>query len=87
MCIQRKVTLQPDLLDSLAIPDGSASPFRRWTRVKGLLVLRKLNAIERLQQTDQHERHLVVRELLAETDARTGVEGHKDEGIRREVFV
>ena len=39
-----------------------------------------------LQEAHEEVRRLVVRELLAEADARAGVEGEEDEVIRGEVF-
>lgn len=47
----------------------------------------ELDRIECLQQPDEHERRLVIRELLAEADAWAGIEGEEDEGVRREVLV
>ena len=42
---------------------------------------------EVLEELDEEEGHLVVRELLAEADARAGVEGEEDERVRGEVRV
>lgn len=81
------MALRPGLFESLAIAYCGMRPFRRRTRVERLLVLCELDPVKCLQQADEHERRLVVRELLTEADARACVEGEEDEGVRREVLV
>lgn len=49
-------------------------------RLRRLHIIRKRERREVLQQPDEEERHLVVRELLPEADARAGVE--RDEDVR-----
>lgn len=87
MRVYCEVALRPHPFESLAIANRSTRPFRRRTRIERLLILRKLDPIECLQQPDEHERRLIVRELLAEANARAGVEGEEDERVWREVFV
>ena len=79
------MALGPELLNALA--SRGASPLRLRPRVRAERVQVKLNALKVLQQADEEEGHLVVGELLSETDARAGVEGKEYEGVRREVFL
>ena len=56
-------------------------------RLLRLHVVREGESRKVLQQPDEEERHLIVRELLPEADARAGVEGQEDKGVGREVLV
>ena len=53
----------------------------------GVRVLAELDGREALEEADEHERDLVVRELLPQADAWAGVEGEKDERVRSEILV
>lgn len=75
--------LRPQLLE--ALPAGHLRPPRRRARVRVLRVGLEVNGGEVLQQADDHERHLVVRVLLPEADARAGVEREEDERVAAQV--
>lgn len=45
------------------------------------------NLVELLKEANEEERHLVVRELLPQANARASVEGEEDERVRSEVLV
>ena len=75
--------LRPNALDALAA--GRAAPVGRHAvggRVRGGV---ERDGVDALQEAHEEERHLVVRELLPEADARPRVEGQEDERVRREV--
>ena len=55
-------------------------------RLSWLHVVGEAERGEALQKADEEEGHLVVRELLAEADARAGVEGEEDVRVVREVL-
>ena len=55
-------------------------------RVRRLHIVRKGKSREILQEPDEEEAHLVVRELLPEADARAGVEGDEDVRVVGEVL-
>lgn len=74
---------RPNLL--LTLPSRGILPLgqRPCLRVQRLPV--EFDAIKALHELDEEERHLVIRELLAEADARAGVEGEEDEWVWSEV--
>ena len=77
--------LCPELVDALST--GHPFPVRRDVRFRRLRVQVEINRLEALKQPDDEERHLVVRELLPQADARPSVEGQEDEGVRGEILV
>ena len=80
------MALGPHFLNALPFSDG-ACPAGGWAGIEWLFVLGKVDAIERLKKADEHVGRLVVRELLAKTDTRTGVKGQEDEWVRCQVLV
>lgn len=74
---------RPNLL--LPLPSWGILPLRKRSGLRIQRLPVKLNAIETLHELDEEKRHLIVRELLAETDARAGVEGEEDEWVWSEV--
>lgn len=83
--VQSQMRLWPELL--LALPSGTSSPISRRAEFRLQSVEVQRDRIEVLQEPNEEERHLVVCELLAKADARSGVEGEEDERVGREVFV
>ncbi len=84
MHVDRQMRLGHDLLQPRA--RRALRPLRRRPRPRRLRVEVEREVVEALQQAAEHEGRLVVRELLAEADARAGVEGEEDEGVGRDVF-
>lgn len=82
----RQMALRPHPLYPLPIPDLRLTPARWHPRILGHRIHAQLNDVKRLAKPREHERRLVVCELLAEANARTGVEGEEDEGVGREVL-
>ena len=79
------MTLWPELLHALA--PRAACPLRLDPRFRIERAHVEVDALKVLQQADEEEGHLIVRKLLAETDARAGVEREEDERVRSEVFL
>ena len=85
LSVQRQMRAGADLLPALA--PGALRPARRRAARGVLREHVELDRVEALQEAHEEERHLVVRELLPEADARARVEGQEDERVRREVLV
>lgn len=77
--------LRPELLDTFAA--RGAGPLSRRARARRLGLDIEFNRLDVLEEAYKEERHLVVRELLPETDAWSCVEREEDEGVGNEVFV
>jgi len=55
-------------------------------RIERLSIGSEIDGVESLQQANEHEGYFVIRELLPETDTRSGVERQKYERVRRRIL-
>lgn len=85
MRIKRQMTLWHELF--YRCPSFQLLPPLRNPALQHLCVLIQLKLGERLEESDKHEGHLVVCELLAKADARPGIEGNENVRVRDEILL